>query len=101
MSAVHDICHFRGVPKAQPAEDTQTMTHVRLTNSLAVRVISRSKNNFYDVIKTKNNRKSVFFKRNGQGWFGEKQTKWRTIESDKITMNFKCGNLDVHRDFSR
>ena len=43
----------RGVPKVQPAEDTQTMTHARSTISLVVRVISRSKNNFYDVIRLK------------------------------------------------
>ena len=48
MAAVHDICRFRGVPKVQPAEDTQTMTHARLTISLVVRVVSRSKNYFYD-----------------------------------------------------
>ena len=34
MAAVHDICRFRRVPKVQPAEDKQTMTHVRLTISL-------------------------------------------------------------------
>ena len=53
MAAVHDICHFHGVPKVQPAEDTQTMTHLRSTISLVVRVISQSKNNFYDVIRLK------------------------------------------------
>ena len=47
MGAVCDICHFHGVPKVQPAEDTQTMTHTRS------RVISRSKKNFYDVIRLK------------------------------------------------
>ena len=41
------------MPKVQPAEDTQTMTHARSTISLVVRVISRSKNNFYDVIRLK------------------------------------------------
>ena len=51
MAAVHDICRFRGVPKVQPAEDTQTMMHARSTISLVMRVISRSKNNFYDVIR--------------------------------------------------
>ena len=50
MAAVHDICQFRGVPKVQLAEDMQTMTYAKLTISLVVRVISRSKNNFYDVI---------------------------------------------------
>ena len=53
MAAVHDFCRFRGVSKVQPAEDTQTTTHARSTNSLVVRVISRSKNNFYDVIRLK------------------------------------------------
>ena len=53
MAAVHSICHFRGVPKVQPAEGMQTMTHARSTISLVVRVISRSKNNFYDVIRLK------------------------------------------------
>ena len=53
MAAVHNICRFRGEPKVQPAEDTQTMMHVRSTISLVVRVISRSKNNFYDVIRLK------------------------------------------------
>ena len=66
--AVHDLSRVRqyspwllftafvnsvGVPKVQPAEDTQTMTHARLAISLVVRVISRSKNNFYDVIRLK------------------------------------------------
>ena len=53
MAAAHNIYRFRGVPKVQPAEDTQTMLHARLTISLVVRVISRSKNNFYDVIRLK------------------------------------------------
>ena len=53
VAAVHDICRFHGVTKVQPAEDTQTMMHARLTISLVVRVISRSKNNFYDVIRLK------------------------------------------------
>ena len=53
VAAVHDTSRFRGVPKVQPAEDTQTMTHVRLTISLVVRVIFRSKNNFYDIIRLK------------------------------------------------
>ena len=53
MSAVHGFCRFCGVPKVQPGEDTQTMTHARSTISLVVRVISRSKNNFYDVIRLK------------------------------------------------
>ena len=53
MAAVHDICQFCGVPKVQPAEDTQTMTHTRSTISLVVEVISQSKNNFYDVIRLK------------------------------------------------
>ena len=53
VAAVHGFCRFRGVPKVQPAEDMQTMTHARSTISLVVRVISRSKNNFYDVIRLK------------------------------------------------
>ena len=53
MAAVHGFCRFHGVPKVQPAEDTQTMTHTRSTISLVVSVISRFKNNFYDVIRLK------------------------------------------------
>ena len=53
VAAVHDFCRFRGVPKVQPAEDMQTMMHARSTISLVVRVISRSKNNFYDVTTLK------------------------------------------------
>ena len=53
MAAVHGICRFCGEPKIQPAEDTQTMTHARTMISLVVRVISQSKNNFYDVIRLK------------------------------------------------
>ena len=53
VAAVHDICRFRGVPMLQPAEDTQTMTHTRSTISLVVRLIFRSKNNFYDGIRLK------------------------------------------------
>ena len=53
MAAVHGFCRFRGVPKVQSAEDMQTMTHARSTISLVVRVISRYKYNFYDVIRLK------------------------------------------------
>ena len=53
MAAVHGFYGFHGVPKVQLAVDTQTMTHTRLTTSLVVRVISRSKINFYDVIRLK------------------------------------------------
>ena len=53
MAAVHGFCRFRGGPKVQSTEDTQTMMHVRSTISLVVRVISRSKNNFYDAIRLK------------------------------------------------
>ena len=53
MAVVHGFCRFRGVPKVQPAENKQTMTHTRSTISLVVRVISRSKNNSYDVIRLK------------------------------------------------
>ena len=52
MAAVHGFCRFRGVPKVQPAEDTQTMTHARSTISLVMRVISRSKI-FYEVVRLK------------------------------------------------
>ena len=38
-----------GYPRYNP----QTMMHARSTISLVVRVISRSKNNFYDVIRLK------------------------------------------------
>ena len=92
MVAVRGFCRFRGVPKVQPAEDTQTMTHARSTISLVVRVISRSKNNFYDVIRLKIIESRYFPKKNGQGWFGENQTKWRTTESDEMSVNFKYGN---------
>ena len=53
MAVVHAFCRFHGVSKVQPAEDMQTMTHLRLTISLIVKVISRSKNNFHDVIRLK------------------------------------------------
>ena len=53
VAAVRGFCRFRGVPKVQPAEDTQTMTHARSTISLVVRVTSQSKNNFYDVNRLK------------------------------------------------
>ena len=53
MAAVHGFCRFCEVPKGQPAENTQTMMHARSTISLVVRVISRSKNSFYDVIRLK------------------------------------------------
>ena len=51
MAAVRGFCRFHGVPKVQPPEDTQKMMHARSTISLVVGVISRSKNNFYDVIR--------------------------------------------------
>ena len=92
MAAVRGFCRVRGVPKVQPAEDTQTMTHAKSTISLVVRVISRSKNNFYDVIRLKIIESRYFSKRNGQGWFGGNQTKWRTTESDEMSVNFKCRN---------
>ena len=53
MGAVRNLSRFCGVPKVQPAEDMQTMTHTRSMTSLVVRVISRCKNNFYDVIRLK------------------------------------------------
>ena len=93
MAAVRGFCRFRGVPKVQPAEDTQTMTHVRSTISLVVRVISLSKNNFYDVIRLKIIESRYFPKEtDSQGWFGENQTKWWTTESDEMSVNFKGGN---------
>ena len=103
VAAVRGFCRVRGVPKVQPAEDTQTMTHARSTISLVVRVISRSKNNFYDVIRLKIIESRYFpketvkvglekIKQNG----GQlKATKCRWISSAEIS------NLDVDRDFSR
>ena len=103
MAAVHDFCQFRGVPKVQPSEDTQTMTLARSTISLVVRVISRSKNNFYDVIRLKIIESQYFpketvkvglekIKQNG----GQlKATKCRWISSVEIS------KLDIDRDFSR
>ena len=92
MATVCDICRFRGVPKVQPAEDMQTMMHARLMISLVVRVTSRSKHNFYDVIRLKLIESRYFPKENGQGWFGEKQPRWRTIEREEITVKVKHGN---------
>ena len=69
-----------------------SMTHARLTISLVVRAISRSKNNFYDVIRLKIIESRYFLKETVNGWFGENQTKWRTTESDKMSVNFKCRN---------
>ena len=101
VAAVCSFCRFRGVPKVQPAEDTQTMTHVRSTISLDVRVISRSKNNFYDVIRLKII-ESRYFPKETVGLEKIKQnsrqlkaTKYRWISSAEIS------NLDVDRDFSR
>ena len=51
MGAVRDLIRFHRVPKIQPAEDMQTMMHTRSMISLVVRLISRSKNNFYAVIR--------------------------------------------------
>ena len=89
VAAVSDICHFRGVPKVQPAEDTQTMTHARQTISLVVMVISQSKNNFYNVIRQKIIGSRYFPKETVMVGVGEKQPRWWTIERDKITVNFK------------
>ena len=103
VAAVRNICRFRVVPKVQPAEDTQTMTHARLTISLIVRVISRSKNNSYDVIRLKIIKNWYFPKETvmvglekmsqGGGQLNEMILWW--ISSAEIS------NLDVHRDFSR
>ena len=41
VAAVRGFCRFNGVPKVQPAEDTQTIMHARLAISLVVKVISR------------------------------------------------------------
>ena len=103
VAAVRGFCRFRGVPKVQPAEDTQTMTHARSTISLVVRVISRSKNNFYDVIRLKIIESQYFLKETvkvglekiKQNGGQLKATKCRWISSMKIS------NLDVDRDFSR
>ena len=45
MAAIRDICRYCGY--------MQTMTHARSTNSLVMRVISRSKNHFFDVTRLK------------------------------------------------
>ena len=90
MAAVHDICRLRGVPKVQPAEDTQTVMPARSMISLVVRFISRSKNKFYDVIKLKIIESWYFPKETVKVRLEE--TKWRTIESDEIMVNFKFGN---------
>ena len=68
VAAVCDICGFRGVPNIQPAEGIQTMTHTKSTISLVVRVISRSKNNFYDVIRLKIIESRYFPKRSRLVW---------------------------------
>ena len=44
---------FVGYPRYNPQKTTQTMMHARSMITLVVRVISRSKNNFYDVIRLK------------------------------------------------
>ena len=103
MAAVHDICRFRGVPKVQPAEDTQTMTQARLMISLVVRVISQSKNNFYDVIRLNiiesryfpNETVKAGLEKSKQNGGQLKVTKCQWILSAEIS------NVDVHRDFSR
>ena len=89
---VHDICQFRGVPKVQPAENTQTMTHARSTISLVVRVISRSKNNFYDVIGLQIIESQYFPKETVKVGLEKSKKKRRTTESDEMSVNFKCGN---------
>ena len=103
VAAVHDFCRFREVPKVQPAEDMQTMMHARLMISLVVRVISRSKNNFYDVIRLKTTESRYFPKetvkvgleKSKQSGGQLKATKCWWISSAEIS------NLDVDRDFSR
>ena len=101
VAAVHGFCRFRGVPKVQPAENTQ-MTHTRSTISLVVRVISRSKN-FYDVIRLKIIESRYFPKetvrvgleKSKQNGGQLKATKSRWISSAEIS------NLDIDRDFFR
>ena len=103
MAAVQDFCRFCGVPKVQSAKDMQTMTHARSTISLVVGVISRSKNNFYDVIRLKIIESRYFPKemvmvgleKSKQNGGQLKATKCRWISSSEIS------NLDVDRDFSR
>ena len=90
MAAVRRICHFLGVRKFQPAEDTRTMTQARLTISLVVRVISQSKNNLYNVIRLKIIENRYVPKETVMVGI-EKQPRWRTIERDEITVNFKRG----------
>ena len=102
VAAVHDFCRFSGVPKVQPAEDTQTMTHARSMISLVVRVISRSKNNFYDVIRLKiiENR---YFLKNGQGCLEKSKQNGGQLKATKCwwISSAEISNLDVDRDFSR
>ena len=93
----------RGLPKVQPAEDMHTMMHARLTISLVVRVISRSKNNFYDVIRLKIIESRYFPKetvkvgleKSNQNGGQLKETKCHWISSAEIS------NLNVDRGFSR
>ena len=92
MAAIRGFCRFRGVSKVQPAEDTQTMTHASSPISLVVRVISQSKNNFYDVIRLKIIESRYFPKETVKVGLEKNQTKWRTTESDEMSVNFKCGN---------
>ena len=82
VAAVNGFCRFRGVPKVQPAEDTQTMTHARSTFSLVV--ISRSKNNFYDVIRLKIIESQYFPKERSR-------LVWR--KSNKMADNWKRRNV--------
>ena len=81
----------------------QTMTHARSTISLVVRVISRSKTNFYDLIRLKiiesryfpKETTKVGLEKSKQTGGQLKATKCQLISSAEIS------NLDVHRDFSR
>ena len=60
--------------------------------SLVVRVISRTKNKFYDAIRLKIIESRYFPKETVMVGLEKKQTKWRTTESDAMSVNFKCGN---------
>ena len=103
VAAVHDICRFRGVPKVQPAEDMQTMTYVRLTISLVVRVISWSKNNFYDVIRLKIIECRYFPKETVKAGLEKSKQNGGELKATKCQWisSAKTSNLNVDRDFSR
>ena len=80
------------IPKLQPAADTLTMTHMRLTISLVVRVISRSKNNFYDVIRLKIIESQYFPKETVKVGLEKSKQNGGQLKATKCRVNFKCGN---------